>query len=93
MSAPANYVAAGVDNLRTANFHRAAAAGIRDAELARDALDTLGDKVPLRWQLVAEQREKNPVASWAEIAGQLGITKDAAIGCFRRLIKHAEATS
>ena len=80
-------------NLAEANFHRAAASGIANAERARKALEILGDDCPVIWRRVADARIGDPVAPWAEIAEQLGMAKDQAAGYFRRLVEHAEAAS
>jgi hypothetical protein len=78
-----------IDQGRINNFHRALAAGIANAELARTALDLLGDDCPTAWRRVAGARIGDPVASWGQIAMRLGITKDMAAGYFRRMLEKA----
>lgn len=69
-------------NFDVANFHRTAAAGIRDAELAERALS---GTLPEHVARVARARAAKPTAPWKEIAADLGMTKDQAAAIFRRL--------
>lgn len=80
------------DNLRAANDKRAGNAGKRDAADMAAALAALGASTPDRYRRVAEARIADPDATWRDIAGQLGMTKDQAIGYCRRLIKSAKET-
>lgn len=73
-------------SLEVANADRKAAAAARDTNLARRALDLIGDRCPPGHRVVAEARIADPDASWREIATRLGLTKDQVIGRFRRLV-------
>ena len=68
------------------NAERSSLAGHRDAERARRALELLGPDCSQRMRMVAEARIASPDASWSELAGKLGLTKDQAAGLFRRLM-------
>ena len=71
------------------NAYRSGQAGRRDADLARRALGVLGDRYSRRARQVAEARIADPEASWSEIGGKLGMTKEQATGLFKRLVTRA----
>jgi hypothetical protein len=80
-------------SLRTsgqANATRSVAAAQRDVIRARTALATLGPRCGERARSVAEARIADPDASWREIGDRLGLTKDQAIGLFRRLMARTD---
>src|SRR5579859_4310125 len=77
--------------LDAADRQRSADAGQRDVTRLADALAVTGSSCPPRWREVAEARIAGPGRSWAEIAAGLGISKDAAFGCCRRLLALAAA--
>jgi DNA-binding transcriptional regulator WhiA len=72
-----------------ANARRRVEAGRRDAESAETALEVLGQRCRPGHRVVAEARIADPEASWADIGQRLGITKDQAVGRFRRMLAAA----
>ena len=76
----------GMEGLASLNAERTRQAGHRDADVARRALEILGDQCSQRTRKVAEARIASPEASWSEIAAKLGLNKNQAAGLFRRLI-------
>ena len=74
------------EGFATFNAERTRQAGYRDAGMARRALEVLGEQCSQRMRAVAEARIAAPEAPWSEIAAHLGLTKDQAIGLFRRLM-------
>lgn len=76
-----------------ANARRAELAGRRDADRAAVILAGLGDRCRPDYRAVAEARIAAPDASWSQIAEGLGMSKDAAIGKFRRLRQACGAAS
>jgi DNA-binding transcriptional regulator WhiA len=84
----------GHPNFAQANADKAAAAGNRNAALARQALQVLGDSCPAPWRQAAELRIKSPAASWGQIAAAVPagcgrINKDVLAARFRRLLASA----
>lgn len=79
----------GVANLRAANDARTAGASKRDTQLAAQWLAAWPAGWPETWRIVAMARAANPGASWAQLAAQLGWSKDRAAGNWRRMIKAA----
>jgi WhiA C-terminal HTH domain len=73
------------------NTRRAAQAGHRDAGSAAMILARLGAQCPPDYREVAEARIAAPDVPWSQIAAKLGMSKDAAIGKFRRLKQVARA--
>ena len=76
-----------------ANTARVAAAGRRDAERLRAALDAAGGGCPELWRRVAEARIAAPGEPWTVLAPTLGMTKDEAYGHYRRLLALARDPS
>ncbi len=82
-------------NFARANAARAAAAGGRNAALARRALQVLGGSCPASWREAARLRIAWPAASWAQIAAAVpavrsgGVSKDVLAARFRRLLAAA----
>jgi DNA-binding XRE family transcriptional regulator len=73
--------------LGAANAQRVEEASARDAELARHILASPGaDALPDNFRRVAKARAGSPGASLAELGADLGMTKDAYAGLWRRLI-------
>jgi WhiA C-terminal HTH domain len=70
--------------LKAGNRSRARAAAARDVRIARRALE-MEDDWPVLWRRTAKARVACPDATWAELADLLSMTKDQAIGYFRRL--------
>lgn len=86
--------AGGHPNFVRANAARVAAAGCRNAALARQALEALGDSCPPQWREVAELRIASPAASWAQIAAAVPagggrVSRDVLAARFRRLLAAA----
>jgi DNA-binding transcriptional regulator WhiA len=84
-------MAGGHPNFVRANAAKAAAAGSRNATLAREALQVLGDSCPAPWREAAELRIASPAASWARIAtavpaGCGRVNKDVLAARLRRLL-------
>jgi hypothetical protein len=77
-------------SLQAENERRVKAAGHRDAGAATMILARFAATVTPRQRLVAEARIADPEAPWSKIAARLGMTKDEAIGVFRRMLKAAE---
>lgn len=74
--------------LTAALARKAAEASERDVGLAADMA---GVSLPPRMRAVVDARAGNPGASWAVVAGTLGITQDAAVGLWRRALKRRPA--
>ncbi len=86
--------AGGHRNFTRANAAKAAAAGNRNAALARQALQVLGDSCPAPWRQAAQLRIASPTASWAQIAaavpaGCSRVNKDVLAARLRRLLAAA----
>ena len=78
-------VAAGLDSFRAAAAERTREAARRDVTVAAEALRAAPPDWPPMWLAVAQARRQLPSASWREVGESIGITKDAAVGIFRRL--------
>jgi DNA-binding transcriptional regulator WhiA len=72
-------------NFGTANAHRALAAWAADHDVAERALAGWQPGWPEAWAEIAQARLDYPGWQWAELAAQLGITKNQATARFRRL--------
>jgi len=86
--------AGGHPNFARANTAKAAAAGGRNAALAREALQVLGGACPASWREAAQLRIASPAASWAQIAAAVPagggrVNKDVLAARFRRLLAAA----
>lgn len=80
-----------VRGLARANRERSAVFGSRDARTARLLLD--GPRAWLfsdRQRLVLHARVADPYAAWSVIAARCGMSKDTAIGVFRRAASHLQ---
>ena len=88
---PAPVNASWVASLRKVNVDRAREVARRDAEIAAEALRLGPLDWPPAWLAVAQARQELPSASWREVGASIGITKDAAVGIFRRLREHLAA--
>lgn len=74
------------DQCAVNNFHRAAAAGVANAELAAYVLRNVGNFEARGQELdVAWMRVKMPTASWREIGDAMGLTKNQVACAWRRL--------
>lgn len=78
-----------VKALQSSNSKRTAAAATEASKILKQALETLGDKVPQATVEVANLRIKNPTLSLADIGKLVSppITKDEAHGKLYRLMK------
>lgn len=72
-------------NCAQANAARSASAANRDAEVALALLADWPDGWPSDYRRVTEARAAHPDWTWAQIGGSLGLSKDAAVSCWRRL--------
>jgi hypothetical protein len=71
------------------NAYRSREAGRRDADLARRALEGMGEWCSIRGREVAEARIADPDASWSDIGRKLGLTGGQAVSLFKRLVNRA----
>lgn len=72
---------------QSANERRRAEAAHRDIEHARKLLAT--GSLDDRGLLIALARVTHPHATWRQLGGMLGMTKDAAVSLFRRRCEEA----
>jgi hypothetical protein len=68
------------------NEERATGAGHRDAAIAAEVLSRASG-LPERYVQVATARMEHPSEPWSQVAARIGMTKEQAVGVFRRFRK------